>query len=370
MRLATYNVENLFTRARALNLDGWAEGRPVLELYTEMYTLLEQATYTPEIKTRLLAIMTKLGIDKRNDSRFVILRENRGQLTSYSALRGTRILANGRTDWVGWLELRTEVINDIATRNTAQVVRDVNADVLAVVECEGRSALLQFGQKLVPEVGGEAYAQAMLIDGNDERGIDVGIMSTRNHQIGWMRSHADDRSYAGERVFSRDCPEYSIWTPSGAVVWVLINHFKSKGYGAKEASDRKRWLQAETTRAIYDRLISEKAEYIAVVGDLNDHPASEALAPLLHDAVLKDVSMHPAYQSDGHAGTYARGSAQDKIDYILLSPALYEKIRAAGIWRKGVWGPNKSPSWDVYPQMKTPAHAASDHAALWCDLEV
>ena len=75
MRLASYNVENLFSRARALNLDTWAEGRPVLELYSEMNTLLEQAVYSDETKVRLLAIMTRLGIDKKNDSRFVILRE-------------------------------------------------------------------------------------------------------------------------------------------------------------------------------------------------------------------------------------------------------------------------------------------------------
>ena len=370
MRLASYNVENLFSRARALNLDTWAEGRPVLELYSEMNTLLEQAVYSDETKVRLLAIMTRLGIDKKNDSRFVILRENRGQLALYSKLRGTRIVANGRADWSGWLELKTEVINDTATRNTAQVVRDVDPDVLGVVECEGRAALLQFAQKLVPSVGGETFDQAMLIDGNDERGIDVGIAACRGHRIGWMRSHADERAHTGERVFSRDCPEYSIWTPSGAVVWVLVNHFKSKGYGDKSTSDRKRWLQAETVRAIYDRLLSERADLVAVIGDFNDFPGSEAMQPLLQGSGLMDIGTHPSFQDDGRPGTYGRGSASDKIDYILLSPALYARMTAGGVWRKGVWGPNKTPSWEVYPEMKTAHHAASDHAALWCDLEV
>jgi endonuclease/exonuclease/phosphatase family metal-dependent hydrolase len=370
MRLATYNVENLFSRVRALNLETWSEGKPVLELYSEMNTLLEQEVYSEETKARLLAIMRKLGIDKKNDSRFVILRENRGQLVTYSKLRGTRIVAGGRNDWVGWLELKTEVINDIATRNTAQVVRDVNADVVGVVECEGRAALLQFAQRLVPEVGGAPYDQAMLIDGNDERGIDVGLISGRGYRIGWMRSHADDRAHTGERVFSRDCPEYSIWTPNGGVVWVLVNHFKSKGYGTQESSDRKRWLQAEAVRGIYERLRSEKADLIAVIGDLNDHPASEALAPLLRDSGLKDVSEHASFQSDGRPGTYGRGNRNEKIDYILLSPGLFERMTGGGVWRKGVWGPNKTPSWEVYPEMKTAHHGASDHAALWCDLDV
>jgi hypothetical protein len=31
MRLATFNVENMFERAKAMNLDTWDEGKSVLE---------------------------------------------------------------------------------------------------------------------------------------------------------------------------------------------------------------------------------------------------------------------------------------------------------------------------------------------------
>ncbi len=130
----------------------------------------------------------------------------------------------------------------------------------------------------------------MLVDGNDERGIDVGLMAKRGYRIGWMRSHVDDVSSHGGRIFSRDCPEFSVWTPSGETVWVLVNHFKSKGYGTQEASDAKRWLQAEAVRRIYERLKSEGAKHIAIMGDLNDTPESEALAPLLRETDLKDVA--------------------------------------------------------------------------------
>lgn len=370
MRIACYNVENLFSRAKALNLDTWAEGRPILERFAELNELFEEETYTDEMKSRMLQLLKDLKVDKKNDSKYVVLRENRGQLAKYSTMGGTRIVANGRADWVGWLELKTEVINEVATRNTAQVVRDIDADVVGVVECESRNALAQFSSKLLPNVGARPYEQTMLIDGNDDRGIDVGLMATRGHQIGWMRSHVDDQTTSGERIFSRDCPEYSIWAPSGAVVWLLVNHFKSKGYGTKDGSDRKRWLQAESVRLIYERLKNEGAQYIAVMGDLNDDPSSETLRPLLADSGLRDVSDHPSFQHDGRPGTYQRGGEREKIDYILLSPKLYDKVQAGGVWRRGVWGPNKSPSWEVYPEMKSSYHAASDHAALWCDVAV
>ena len=39
MRLATYNVENMFERARAMNLTSWAEGRPILNDYQRLNEL-------------------------------------------------------------------------------------------------------------------------------------------------------------------------------------------------------------------------------------------------------------------------------------------------------------------------------------------
>jgi endonuclease/exonuclease/phosphatase family metal-dependent hydrolase len=372
MRLATYNVENLFTRAKALNLDTWAEGRPILERYAALNALFEEPVYTPAIKSQIMDLIRAFGLEKVNESQYVILRVNRGTLIKRSRFTGPTIAASGRGDWLGWLELKTEIINETATRNTAQVVRDVDPDVLGVVECEGRNALLQFSSKLLPAVGATPFDSAMLIDGNDERGIDVGLMAKRGYVINWMKSHVDDRDpeTGRQHVFSRDCPEYGIYTPTGQTVWVLVNHFKSKGYGAQDASNRKRQQQARQVATICDRLASEGAPLIAVMGDLNDTPDSEALAPLLADAGMKDISQHPAFQSDGHPGTYQRGGAKEKIDYILLSPALFAKVQQGGIWRKGVWGPNKHPSWEIYPEMTTSYHAASDHAALWVDVDV
>jgi endonuclease/exonuclease/phosphatase family metal-dependent hydrolase len=371
MRLGTFNVENLFTRAKALNLDTWEAGRGVLERHAEINALLGKAEYSATDKARILQLMKLLGIDKKDDGgTFVTLRQNRGQLVKRGRLYGLEIAAKGRADWSGWVEMKKELVNETATRNTAQVVRDVNADVLAVIECEGREALLQLSQKLLPSVGGKTYEECMLIDGNDQRGIDVGIMARTGFKIGWMRSHADDRAGNGSYVFSRDCVELCIWTPKDQSVWLLVNHFKSRGYGTQEQSDGRRWLQAETVRTIYERLKQEGAKYIAVLGDLNDSPDSPSLRPLIQECDLKDVADHPLYQGDGRPGTYQAGGARDKLDYILLSPALFEKVTQAGIWRRGVWGGKNGKLWDIYPEMTNSTHASSDHAALWCDVDV
>jgi hypothetical protein len=162
MRLASYNVENLFTRAKALNLDTWGEGRKVLEQFSEINAILALSAYGAGEKTRIIELMKLLGIDKKDDGgQYVTLRQNRGKLVSRGKLYGIEVTAHGRADWSGWVEMKSELVNETATRNSAQVVRDVAPDVLAVIECEGREALLQFSGKLLPAVKGASFAECM-----------------------------------------------------------------------------------------------------------------------------------------------------------------------------------------------------------------
>lgn len=97
----------------------------------------------------------------------------------------------------------------------------------------------------------------MLVDGNDERGIDVGIMTREGFPVIKLCSHVDNRLPNGFPVFARDCPEYMVTTPMGNKVIVMVNHFKSKGYGGQAASDARRKAQAERVEAIYQGLIAE-----------------------------------------------------------------------------------------------------------------
>ena len=78
------------------------------------------------------------------------------------------IVANGRGDWIGWIELAKEAVDETATRITARVIRDTGAHVLGLVEVEDRPALLRFNRDLLRGL----YRHVMLVDGNDDRGID------------------------------------------------------------------------------------------------------------------------------------------------------------------------------------------------------
>ncbi|MEE2691393.1 MAG: endonuclease/exonuclease/phosphatase family protein [Pseudomonadota bacterium] len=369
MRIASYNVENLFMRAKALNQDSWAEGKPVLEAHARLNALFEKKTYTAADKKKILAEMKALGIEKTDEGKFVILRKTRGSLVKRPNGKPVEVVASGRDDWIGWLELKDETVNEIAIRNTARVIADVKADILAVVEAEDRIALCRFNEDVLKPLS-FAYQSIMLIDGNDSRGIDVGLMTRGGTRIGQMRSHVEDEDNKGV-VFSRDCPEYQVTTPSGENILLLINHLKSKGFGSQASSNEKRLRQAKQARKIYEARRAEGVKNIVVLGDFNDTPDSAPLAPLLKQGSdLKDASEFSGFDDGGRPGTFGNGTKTQKIDFLLLSPALFSKVTAAGIFRKGVWGGKNGTLWPVYDTMEGPHHAASDHAAIWADIGI
>jgi endonuclease/exonuclease/phosphatase family metal-dependent hydrolase len=369
MRIAAFNVENLFNRARALDQRTWALGRPVLEAYQKVCSLLEEVVYTDEVKRDILRELTKLGLRRGDQAKFARLRQNRGRLLRRSRDGRVTVIAGGRAEWIGWVELTTDRCDELALVHTARVLEDVGADIVGVIEAESRFALKRFADAGLVTGGRPRYPHVMVVDGNDERGIDVGVLAGAGFPLVGQRSHVDDTDHAG-RVFSRDCAEYHFRTPGGSRLVVLVNHFKSKGYGGKLASDATRRRQAARVAGIYRELLASGVEHVAVVGDLNDTPDSEPLQPLLGGTDLRDISLHPAFDDGGRPGTYGYCTARNKLDYVLLSPSLWARAGGGGIFRRGVWGGRRGVLWPIYPTMTSAVHAGSDHAAIYADIDL
>jgi endonuclease/exonuclease/phosphatase family metal-dependent hydrolase len=333
--------------------------------------LILKQQYSQDDKDQILDIMKRNGgLLQNGKSKHIRLNLIRGKFIKKTQGTPAKIVANGRDDWIGWFELKRETIKEAAIENTARVIHEVNADVICVIEVENRIAASRFNDVVIPKVGGLKYDHVMLIDGNDDRGIDVGIMTRQSFDIHSIVSHVDDTDAKGQ-IFSRDCPEYKISTPIGNTVLVLVNHFKSKGFGSPTENDYKRKRQANKVRAIYDERLSQGFDLIAVAGDLNDTPRRDPMQPLLgNGSSLVDIMEHSKFTGDGRPGTFANGSASQKLDYILMSPKLADKVQKGGIERRGVWGGVNGTLFPHLPEIKTAKDAASDHAALWVDLDL
>lgn len=371
MRIGSFNVENLFARPKAMDSQeaDAATRKKILGAHARISELFELPSYAG-VEGEVLALLDTLGVLKTDEGTFVRLRKLRGSLLRRPKRGPVTLVAKGRANWVGWVELKTVAVNVRATEHTARVIKELDAHVLAVIEADDRPGLDMFSTAMLPALGGTAYPQVMVVEGNDTRGIDVGCMAAAGYNMVQLRTHIFDTDTSGP-VFSRDCCEYHFETPGKNRLVVLANHFKSKGYSSPgdPTGARRRRRQAERVAAIYKGLIAEGIEYVAITGDLNDDPTSDALRPLLGLAALTDVSEHPGFDWNHRKGTYGSGNEKSKIDYILMSDPLFAKVVGGGVFRKGVYrGPRTKDPWDIFPTLEKKEHEASDHAAIYADL--
>lgn len=171
------------------------------------------------------------------------------------------------------------------TLTIASRIRDVmNADILAVQEVEHVTILKQFNKNYL----GGMYKHVVLIEGNDSRFIDVGLLS--KYPIGSIVSHqmAEHPDSPGSRVFSRDLLQVEILDDNGNKLFNIYNthlksHFVPHGQepveGARRANERRRH-QAETISRIISRMERPGSRFI-LTGDMNDPPDSEHIQGML-----------------------------------------------------------------------------------------
>ena len=380
-RIATFNVENLFARPNAFDTSDWESGRPILDAYQEVNEIFLQQVYTPDDKIRIRQLLVDLDIYRLNDTgaarriytqrpQWAWLRKNRGKFDRQPTDRtqNVEIIADGRDAWIGWVELAVEPVDEIGTRMAARVIQDINADILGIVEAEDRPSLVRFNEGLIDNL----YDHVMLVDGNDERGIDVGVMTKDNYNIESIRSNVDNTDDIGT-IFSRDCPQYEITTPDGNTLHILINHFKSQSGGG----DRKRQRQSAEVRTIVNRLVAQN-EHVVVMGDLNEGPRAEGsqavnlVALFNDDSPLVDCYSLDRFQLGERQGTYDSCGLRNRLDYILISRSLLPFFRGGAIHRRGLWGTRRTrpTAWETYPEMRNSSEQASDHAAVYIDLGI
>lgn len=379
--MASYNVENLFARPKVFDTADWSAGEPILAAYHEFGGLAAKPTYTTADRRRLRDLLLRLGVYYTNvhgavrrrftsQPAWAWLRKNRGGFDRQpnDPTADVEIIATGRADWIGWVELATETTDETGTRMTARVIRDVDADVLGIVEVEDRPALLRMNDELLDG----HYDHMMLVDGNDERGIDVGIMTKAGFEIRSIVSNVDATDATGT-IFSRGCPQYEVDTPSGTTLRVLVNHFKSRSGGGSD----KRKRQAEAVRRIVDGLVAD-GERVVVLGDLNEGPPDETRAPdslaALFDPDGPLVSCYdlPGFDVGARPGTFDSCGIRNRLDYILLSHDLVPAFVTGEVFRTGLWGSRKTrpDAWETYPEMTSRTHQASDHAAVRIELNL
>ena len=154
------------------------------------------------------------------------------------------------------------------------------------------------------------FAEARLVEGFDPRGIDVALLSRL--PIERYESHLGELASDGRPLWSRDCVEASVAAPGGPLV-LVGSHLVSR---LTDPAGGRRLEQASRMREIADAAeAAHPGALILVGGDLNDDPASLALAPLLADGGWVDAL---GLFGLGQSWTWLGGGGGARFDYLLL----------------------------------------------------
>ena len=282
-------------------------------------------------------------------------------------------------------------LSDEKCQLTALALMAANADIVAIAEVDNLNALKMFRDQYLGRASGNALATLMkafvhrtprpsvqetidyrsaeferiayrhfaVLEGNDRRGIDVGVLARPAWRA--IKGHAD-ASFADlavwpagietyndgdpknprpimktDRIFKRDCLEVE-FEIGGAPLTVFICHFKSMN-GSRIGTRVMREAEMLAVRAIVTRRFgadTAKANW-AICGDFNDYyeidgdrdirdlrtgEDSPSAIPVLLDGGFAVDIMQRRPPLDRWTTYHSADDAYAQLDYILLSPAL------------------------------------------------
>lgn len=280
------------------------------------------------------------------------------------------------TDDVRVRTFKGRLVKEKAPAQTSAIAKRIretmDLDILAVQEVEHIEILKEFNKS---HLGG-MYPFVALIEGNDPRMIDVGILSKL--PLGAITTHqtAVHPSDPGRRVFGRDLMQVEVLDANGNRLFNVYNtHLKSHFVphdqdpveGAIAANARRR-RQAETVSRIISRQERRGAKFV-LLGDMNDPEDSADLAPMLvvdGDALVNGLT-HAVETRPAKAETAGQGPGPtspqwthrfnpagpefpryELYDQIWLSQALAPRLVSAHIDRRtkhGGDGSDHDPAW-------------------------
>jgi len=184
----------------------------------------------------------------------------------------------------GWTanETHFDILREEEKKFTASAIKATNADVIVLQEVENLPALREFRNRYLKKQG---YNQMIVIDGNDPRFIDVGVLS--RYDIENIDTHIHEKEDRQSRfpLFSRDCLECDIVLPEQKRLRLFVNHFKSM-YNPKDPCNgrkdtrNRRLLQAMRVKKIVEEQFPDSSldseRPFAILGDFNDYPEPDS----------------------------------------------------------------------------------------------
>jgi len=226
-------------------------------------------------------------------------------------------------------------VNDARQKRVAGVLRELNADVVALQEVENRFLL----QSFVDEHLADMNYQVVLVEGNDSRGIDCAVLSRVPVQAVTSYMHRrfmgrDGMSYK----FQRDLLRVQLGAPFHGDVYVV--HLKSQ-HGDEAANIVREAEASEIVKIVQENAAGRGAYRAVVMGDFNEVDDMPTLEILREGGLIDPMAGTDRY-------TYNKEPYLTRIDYSLLSAQMASEVSAAQVVNQ-LAGHKLETSSDHYP---------------------
>jgi endonuclease/exonuclease/phosphatase family metal-dependent hydrolase len=370
MKIATFNVQNLFHRDRSLIQR--TAGKCVSDWIAEFDSLLLKEKY-PSNRERLKELAFLLGFDKTYQNPYVVMRKKAGELYLKGMNCSKELKAGELTDWNGWIKIQTLPIDPESTNHKAMVISEIDPDILVLQEVEDKISLDEFNQHFLPKYNCEPFSESILISGSEGKGLEQALLLKNGYELESVKIHnLESSEYLKQELF-----EYEIQSPKGEKINILSAYFHENNLNKEKAFEIRK-NQAYQTSTIYKMLQMQGKNNIVITGTLNAPSYCNSLSPLLQETDLRDISKNKTFNvaiDEGKDATYYRLGAYrmgvniKQKDYLLLSPTLFANVKSSGLNRKGVW-PEKRPNWRIYSSIRNMAQAASLHPGIWGNIKI
>ena len=258
---------------------------------------------------------------------------------------------------------------------TARVIAQAKADVVALQEVFDLAALDFFHDRFLLEAGAHAYPYRYCFRGNDGRGLEVAALSRRSPVR--VRSHAKltgadlglsdlSSDLRDHPIFRRDCLELEYDKVS-----VFVCHFKAP-YPDEAKAQIVREAEARAVRRIIEARFPEAArERWVVIGDFNEPARGDVAGASALEHLKSGFAVDLLDRlTPGTDWTYEipETHLHSRPDRILVSPKLaddYPDVRPK-IIRTGMDAARRG-SGDGVSNGPGSAPHASDHALVYAD---
>ena len=308
-------------------------------------------------------------------------------------------------------------LTDDTRQLTALAIADADADILCLQEVESLDTLHRFEYSYLFKMIGDGYRHKVLIEGNDGRGINLGLM-VREHTLDGARieilevtSHAHltyeefglftpelaEVAKPHDRVFKRDCLEVDLRVGSKRLT-VYVVHFKSMGSPRDGVAGRTFTMPVRVAEAkAVRRIISERfgpdggGKRYVIAGDFNDYserlvitgdrrngyrftpePAEDGAVRVLTSGGFSENVVARRPETDRWTLYHTRGPEERhlcQLDYLLASPAMVRSgrsrmpdiVRAGQPWRTPF---PEGQEVERYPRTGWDRPKASDHCPV------